>query len=99
MFEKFIGKRVIVRADKPGVFYGTLAAKEGREILLTNARKLHYWDGAAAVEEISKIGTKIPENCRFTVFVDDILLSDYDQILLATKQACESIEGVKEWKA
>lgn len=41
-----IGKKVIVRADRAGVFYGTLTEKEKDKVLLTNARKLFYWDGA-----------------------------------------------------
>lgn len=29
--ENFIGKKVIIRGDRSGVFFGTLANKEGRE--------------------------------------------------------------------
>jgi hypothetical protein len=31
-----IGKEVIVRADKAGVFFGTLIAKDGSEVELKN---------------------------------------------------------------
>lgn len=93
-----IGKKVIIRADRAGVFYGTLAAKEGDEVQLTNARKLHYWDGASAVEQIALEGVKKPNNCRFTVTVDEITIMQVIQILPCTDKAITNIESVKEWK-
>ena len=41
--KEFINKQVIVRADRAGVFFGTLAEKEGNEVKLTNCRRLWYW--------------------------------------------------------
>ena len=92
-------KYVIVRADRAGVFFGILKEKEGDEVTLHKARKLHYWDGAAAVEEISQIGTKAPNQCRFTVTVDEITVLRVIQILPCTEEAIENINKVKEWKA
>ena len=39
-----LNKKVIVRGDRSGVFFGTLAKKEGTEVTLTNCRRLWYWD-------------------------------------------------------
>ena len=72
MKNPFLNKFVIVRSEGAGVFFGKLLAKEDQEVLLGDARKLHYWNGAAAVEEIAMIGTKKPEDCRFTVTVPKI---------------------------
>lgn len=94
-----IGKKVIIRADRAGVFFGTLKEKNGDEVVLTNARKIFYWDGAAAVEEISQVGTKKPGHCKFTVWVEEINIMQVIQILPCTKKAIKIIEGVKEWKA
>lgn len=47
MKETNIGKYVIVRGDRSGVFAGTLAAREGREVQLTDCRRIWYWEGAA----------------------------------------------------
>lgn len=92
-----LGKKVIVRANGAGVFHGTLVEKEGDYVLLKNARKLHYWDGAAAVEEIAMIGTKRPENCRFTVEVPEIGIEKVLQILPTTEESSKTIESVKPW--
>lgn len=96
--EKFIGNKVIVRGDRSGVFYGTLVAKNGSEVELSNFRKLHYWDGAGAVEQLSTDGTSRQEDCRFTVWVENGIIEDEIQILLCSDKAIKSIEGVKEWK-
>lgn len=96
---KNMEKYVIVRADRAGVFFGKLVKKEGSEVTMRDVRKLHYWEGAAAVEEISQIGTKYPERCRFTVTVDEMEVLEVIQILPCTEDAIRVIKSVKEWKA
>lgn len=93
-----LNKYVIVRGDKSGVFAGTLKEKNGQEVTLTNVRKLFYWHGAAAVEQLAVDGTAEPNNCKFTVTVDEIVVTDAIQILPTTEKAETSIKGVKEWK-
>ena len=96
--KKMLGKKVIVRAKNAGVFYGVLESKEGNEVVLTNARKLWYWDGACAVEELAVSGTLKPNNCKFTVKIKSTGIIGVTQILPTTKNAQKSIEGVKPWK-
>lgn len=96
--ENQIGKKVIVRADKAGVFFGTLSKKEGNELQLTNVRKLYYWSGANAIEQIALEGVKNPENCKFTVVNEEATLSNYIQIITCTDKAIENLEAVVEWK-
>jgi len=96
--ENQIGKQVIVRADKAGVFYGTLAAKNGLEVQLTNARKLYYWSGANAIEQIALEGVKNPESCQFTVVNEESTVSNYIQIITCTEKAIKNIESVPVWK-
>ncbi len=91
-------KKVIVRADRAGVFFGTLTHKEGNEVTLTNARKLFYWNGAGAVEQIALEGVKRPTDCKFTVVVEEITILNVIQIIPCTEVAIANIENVKEWK-
>lgn len=93
------GKYVIVRADKAGVFFGKLEKKNGQEVTMSDVRKLHYWDGAAAVEEISEIGTKKPDNCRFTVSVKSMVIDGVCQVIPCTDEASRVLKSVKEWRA
>lgn len=95
----YTNKKCIVRADRAGVFFGTVLEKNGDEVVLKDARKLHYWSGAAAVEEIAMIGTKRPNDCRFTVVVPLIGVEGVCQVLPCTKEAASVIESVEQWKA
>ena len=93
-----INKKVIVRADRAGVFFGTLKSKDGNEVVLTGCRRIYYWSGAYTISELAKIGTKNPENCKFTVTVDEICILGVIEIIPCTDDAIASIEGVKVWK-
>lgn len=93
-----IGKKVIVRGERSGVFYGTLAEKDGTEVTLEKCRRIWYWDGAASVSQLAVDGVKKPENCKFTVTVDSICILDVVEIIPCTEKACKAIEGVEEWK-
>lgn len=98
MVTNFINKKVIVRGDRSGVFFGTLVAKEGREVKLENCRRLWYWDGAASISQLAVDGTAKPENCKFTVNINEIIVMDAIEIILCTDKAVKSIEDVSVWK-
>lgn len=98
MFENFIGKKVIVRGNRSGVFFGTLVEKEGTEVKLQKCRRLWYWDGAASISQLAVDGTKDPDDCKFTVTVEEMVVMDAIEILLCTDNAINSIEGVDVWK-
>ena len=93
----FIGKKVIVRGDHSGVFFGTLAAKNGQEVKLEKCRRLWYWDGAASISQLAVDGTSSPHNCKFTVAVDEIGILDVIEIIPCTNKAIKSIESVGVW--
>lgn len=96
--ESNIGKKVIIRGNNSGVEFGTLVEYKGNEITLHNARRIWYWDGAATLSQLAKDGTKKPENCKFTVYVDSITILDAVEIIPCTDEAIKSIEEVKVWK-
>lgn len=98
MMNKFLNKKVIVRGTNSGVFFGTLAAKEGTEVELHNCRRIWYWEGAASISQLATDGTVNPNECKFTVMVDEIIITDVIEIIPCTDKAIESIEGVRVWK-
>lgn len=87
----------IVRCDRAGVFFGGIKERHGSEVTMTNVRKLWSWDGACAVEQLAKGGTKCPGDCRFTVTVDEMTVLGAIQVIPCTEKASESIRSVKEW--
>ena len=93
-----IGKYVIVRGDRSGVFAGRLKAEECRKVVLTECRRLWYWNGAASISQIAKEGVNRQSSCKFTVTVDEIAILDAIEIIPITADAEASIKAVPEWK-
>lgn len=93
-----MNKKVIVRGDSSGVFFGTITAKEGQEVRLENCRRLWYWDGAASISQIALEGVKRPTQCKFTVVVSSIIITDVIEIIPCTDKAIQNIEKVSVWK-
>lgn len=91
-------QKVIVRTKHAGVFYGEIKERNGSEAVMTNARCLWYWDGAASLMQLAMNGVTNPNNCKFTVYVSEITLLGVVEIIPCTDQAIKCIEGVKEWK-
>ncbi len=102
MATNFIGKKVIIRADRAGVFFGTLKEKEttpaGVEVVLENSRRLWYWNGAASLSQMATEGVKNPHDCKFTVVVPEHNVMQVIEIIPCTEEAVKSIEGVSIWK-
>ena len=97
--KKTDGRYVIVRTYSAGVFAGTLVSRTGRECVLTNARRLWYWKGAASLSELAVTGTSKPKECKFPVAVPRVELLEAIEILDCTDVARASIEAVPEWRA
>lgn len=92
------GKKVIVRCNDASVFYGTLVRREGREVELANVRRIWYWSGAASTFQLAAEGVKNPDDCKFTMMISSIIITDANEILPCTDEAIANIESVPEWK-
>ncbi len=92
------GKYVIVRTYSAGVFAGYLESRKGQEVVLTNARRIWYWKGAASLSQLATEGTKDPAGCKFPCAVNKVELLQAIEILDVTKQAQKSIQEVPVWE-
>jgi hypothetical protein len=99
MINEFIGKYVIVRTYSAGVFAGILSERDGKEVLMKDARRIWYWEGAASLSQLSQQGTSKPNECKFPCEAPSVLLTEVIEILPVSKEAEESIKSVPEWKA
>lgn len=93
-----IGKTCVVRTHSAGVFIGTVAERDGKEVTLTNARRIWYWDGAATLSQLATEGTCKPTSCKFPAPVAEVVLTEAIEIIPATEAAIASIAAVPEWK-
>jgi hypothetical protein len=93
-------KKYIFRSPDAGVFYGEMEKEidETRIVKIKNARQIWYWEGAATLLQLAKDGTSKPDNCKFTVTVDEIIICNVSEIIPCTEKAIKSIDSVKEWK-
>ena len=91
-------KYYIVRTDRAGVFFGKISERSHDEITMTDVRKLWYWNGACAVEQLALDGTKKPYDCNFTVVIPEMVIADPIQIIPCTEKATASLSGVAVWQ-
>ena len=89
----------IVRTKTAGVFFGKIKNRNGVEsVTMSDVRKLWYWDGAAAVEQLALNGITRPDNCKFTVVISEMEIAEPIQIIPCTEEAAGRISAVKTWK-
>jgi hypothetical protein len=92
-------KDVIIRTRSAGVFAGELKSRKGTEAVLTNARRLWYWAGAASLSQLAVDGVSRPESCKFPVAVPEVILTEVIEVLPLSAKARKSIDSVKIWTA
>lgn len=92
-----IGRKCIIRGYASGVHFGTVAAHEGRQVTLTNARRLWRWHTGGKDKGVSLSAVAVTgiDASRSTVepVVAEIILLDALEIIPATDAACATIEG------
>lgn len=92
-------KYSIVRTMNAGVFAGQIKKRNGTECVLTNARRIWYWDGAASLSQLAMEGVSLPNRCKFPCEVLEVTLLGVIEIIPCTLKAQKSIANVPVWKA
>jgi hypothetical protein len=87
----------MVRTYSAGVFAGTIVSRKGKEVVLKDARRIWYWDGAASLSQLATSGTSKPQNCKFPEPVASVLLTEVIEIIPITPAAKKSIAEVPVW--
>lgn len=94
-----VGKKCIVRTYSAGVWFGTVEQKDGKEVILKDARRMWRWHAAESIslsavaihgikEDQSKIAEAVP-----SVWLEAI------ELIPCSDKATTSIEGAKNVKA
>jgi hypothetical protein len=90
---------VIVRCKDAGVHAGEYVRHTGREVVLTNARRIWYWQGAASLSEIAVHGCKYPGECKITLAVSRLTLTEACEIIECLPEGEQFLRKVTAWKA
>ena len=88
----------IVRGDRSGVFAGNIKYRAGREVTLTNVRRLWYWSGAASLSQLALEDVKNPGSCKFTMTVPELVVLDAIELIPCSADAEANIKAVPVWK-
>jgi len=90
--------KCIIRTYSAGVHFGQVKRRDGKEVELINARRLWYWAGAASLSQLAVAGVKKPKECKFSVAVPLIILTEAIEIIPCTSEAVTVIESVQTWE-
>jgi len=89
----------MVRSNGSGVWFGEIVSRDGDSVVMKEAIRIWYWEGAASLSELAQTGTKKPQNCKFCVPVDEVEVFNVLEILSVSDKAEASIKGVLPWTA
>lgn len=89
-------KQYVIRTKNAGAWFGEIISRHGDEVVMCDAIRLWYWDGAASLSQLAAEGVKAPENCKFAMPVNVTLLGVIE-IIDATDEAVASVRGVMSW--
>jgi len=84
-------KRVIVRTYSAGVHYGTLVKRTGKEVVLSDARRIWYWKGANTLNEISLRG--VGAGSKISERVAEITLTEAIEVIPCASAAASNLDG------
>lgn len=85
------GEYCIVRARDAGVHAGEYVSHSGREVLLTNSRRLWYWKANNSVSLSGVADTGVSIQSKIAPVVARIVIGDACEIIPCTKAARDSI--------
>jgi hypothetical protein len=89
---------VMVRTYSAGVHFGYLAERENKIVRLLQTRRVWYWSGAASLSQLALEGSKKQSDCKISVELPEIILTEAIEIIPISGIAKENLKGVKEWK-
>jgi len=97
---RFIGRVCMVRTYSAGVFFGVLESLRGTAAILSNARRIWGWTGAATLSELSQRGVTDRENeTKIPMAVPWVMLTEAVEIIPMSGEAIANLTAVPEWTA
>lgn len=88
-----VGKKCVIRTYASGVHFGTVAAHNGRQIELHNARRLWRWraEEGISLSEVAVFGI-IDDGTKACVTVPEMTILDAIEIIPASDASASSVE-------
>lgn len=93
---EYIGKKVLIRANGAGVYFGTLEKMEGNQVKVANVRNIWRWTGASCLSQIANEGVT---GNKIGPVVGSMVINNVLQVMPLTDAAIANLENQPEWKA
>ena len=94
-----LGKKVLIRSYASGVHFGTLESENftlsGKVVVLSNSRRIHYWEGAASLSQVAIEGIK---KGRVTMSLPKIEITNAIETIPLSDAAIINLENQPVWK-
>ena len=85
---EYIGKKVLIRANGAGVYFGTLERMEGNQVKVANVRNIWRWTGASCLSQIANegvtgnkigpvVGSMVINNVLQVIPLTDVAISNH----------------------
>lgn len=87
--EKFIGQIVIARTYSAGVHVGTLMERDGMVVVLSQTRRIWYWEKAFTLSAIAMHG--VGKKSKLSVVIPEILLTQVIELIPCTEEAAANL--------
>lgn len=84
-------RAVIVRTYSAGVHFGYLKSQKGKEVVLTEARRLWYWKGANTLNEVANHG--VSSGSKVSETVSGITLTEAIEVIDCTEVAAKNLQA------
>lgn len=92
---EYIGKKVLIRAEGAGVYFGTLEKMEGNQVKVANVRNIWRWTGASCLSQIANEGVT---GNKIGPVVSSMVINNVLQVMPLTEAAIANLENQPEWK-
>src|SRR5437016_6208781 len=85
-------KKVIVRTYSAGVHFGQLVERNGKEVILAQAKRIWSWRGANTLSEIATAG--VGKGSRVSVAVPSIVLTEAIEVIECSPEGAANLESM-----
>ena len=91
------GPITLVRTHSAGVHFGTLDSRNGKEVVLKNARRLWSWVGACSLHQVAIDGVQL-SGSKISVAVPEITLTEAIEVIPMSPAAGKQLMEAASWK-
>ena len=89
-------QKYIVRCDRAGVFYAEIKERTGDEAVLTNARRVHYWEKAASLSQMAMEG--VGAGSRLAMTVPEMTVLGVIEVIPCSPEATANMDAHPVWR-